>query len=325
MTAESNSEERLCLICLSATEGIGPASIARLADGARERGAPLAAVFDLPAEELEQEFGLGAQVAGIVASIGSPFERAEGVLDELDHSGGRAILRGAEQYPEKLDRHLGAAAPPVLFVLGEPAVLTRSCVAIVGSRRPSRAAERAARALAADLAAQGVTVVSGGAAGIDTAAHQGAVSTGATAVVPSGGVWRFTWRGIEQEDLRPDAWCVVGQFPPHEGWRRQYALIRNRTIVAASEAVAAFDPRDTGGTWHGCVTALSMRKPLFVCSSGEAHAQQRGLKRLVRRGAVALDPSHMPGASEFMQLVDEYQVPPGCAQVQLFDPLKGVG
>jgi predicted Rossmann fold nucleotide-binding protein DprA/Smf involved in DNA uptake len=113
-------------------------------------------------------------------------------------------------------------------------------------------------------------------------------------------------------------WCCIGQFPPHAGWQAAYALIRNRTIVALADAVVAFEPRDRGGTWHSSLNALQMRKPLFVVSAARRGARGRGLQRLVRLGAVALDPRIMPDPDEVDRLAAEYSPPPAVDQLPLF-------
>jgi predicted Rossmann fold nucleotide-binding protein DprA/Smf involved in DNA uptake len=112
--------------------------------------------------------------------------------------------------------------------------------------------------------------------------------------------------------------CCLGQFPPHAAWQAAYALIRNRSIVALAEAVVAFEPRDTGGTWHSSLNALQMRKPLFIVSSARRGARGRGLQRLVRLGAVALDPRVMPGPEEIDRLAADYSPPAELDQLPLF-------
>ena len=66
--------------------------------------------------------------------------------------------------------------------------------------------------------------------------------------------------------------------------------------MALSDAVVAFEPRDRGGTRHSSIAALQMGKALFVVSAAHQGAKGRGLKQLVRLGAVALDPDRMPDA-----------------------------
>ncbi|MHC4479754.1 MAG: DNA-processing protein DprA [Planctomycetota bacterium] len=314
-------EDDLCLIGLCATEGVGPATVARLREAARARRVALRAVVGLCCAELESEVGLTLSAARAVGGVEAPLLRGGSVLEQMVRIGGGVVLAGRRGYPEGLREALGAEAPPVLFLAGDASVLERPRVGIVGSRRPSRTAREAASLLARQLAAAGSTVVSGGARGIDTAAHAGALRSGGTAAVPALGVARFHPRGMGAP-AAGGSLCVVGQFPPQAGWRAGQALLRNRTIVALSEAVVAFEPRDVGGTWHSSITALRMRRPLFVASGSRRGAKGRGLRRLVRLGAVALDPARMPDPEALACLVAEYSPPPAPDQLSLFDALE---
>lgn len=318
-------EERLCLVGLCATADVGPASVVRLRQAARERGISLPEVSALPAEVLAGELGLPQSAARAVSSLRDPCKTGRSVVDRLTWAGLRVVTEDEAGYPLRLRRFLQDDAPPVLFVGGDAAVLDGPCVAMVGSRQPSRPAELAAGALAADLAACGSAVVSGGAQGIDSCVHEGAASAGSTCVVPAMGVCRFQWRGASSAELADAGWCVLGQFPPEAGWRTAHALMRNRTVVALSDAVVAFEPRDTGGTWHTSLWALRMRKPLFVVAPSRHGARGRGLTHLVRFGAVALDPGRMPDSAAFARLVADYQPVASPEQLPLFDASQAEG
>ena len=113
-----------------------------------------------------------------------PMQAAEAELHRIDRLGARCLFRGAAAYPVLLDQI--EAAPPMLIVKGDPALLARRAVAIVGARNASGAAVRFARMLAHDLGEQGWLVVSGLARGIDTAAHVGSIATGTAAVIAGG-------------------------------------------------------------------------------------------------------------------------------------------
>jgi len=313
------TDEELCLIALSAAEGVGPATVAALRRLAWQRGEPLHRLLTLPPEKIRAEADLAPGVTAALAQVGDARRRGRAVLGQAQRSGTRVVCIGRPDYPGRLTALLGNQAPPVLFLRGEPSLLDATCVAVVGSRRPTRWAVEAAQFLAGQLAEDGVTTVSGGAVGIDTAAHKAALLRGATAFVPPVGLGRFRWGGASWRRLPRGRWCIVGQFPPQSGWRTAQALMRNRTIVALSEAVVAFEPRDCGGTWHSATNALRMGKPLYVVSASQRGGKGRGLRRLVRMGAVALDPVRMPDAAAFQRMVAEYRVPPMPQQASLFD------
>ena len=310
-------DDRLCLLCAASCEAVGPVSLRRLAAGARRDKLALAAALGLGAAELAGRYGLARGPARALAALADPRARGLALLRELAAAGVRPVFEGELGYPLELLR-LGDSAPAVLFLAGDAGALEARRIAVVGSRTPTRAARAGAQSFAQTLARAGVTVVSGGARGIDMTAHAGALRGGATAAVPAMGVLRFEWAGCSPDAVRGGRWCVVGQFPPDSEWQTRQALMRNRTIAALADAVVAFEPRDCGGTWRTCLLALQMRKPLFLvtASSGACHA--RALVRLVRMGATALDPCSMPDAEEFAQLARDYEPVRGAAQTGLF-------
>mgnify|MGYP006277840869 CR=1 FL=1 len=318
MRHRTYSDDQLCLLALASTAGIGPATINKLAAAAGETDSSLCSLLDLDHRELTRRWDVPPGVARLVTGVDSPLLTANSLLDLLERANVHPVFRQEEGYPGKLAVFLDLSAPPVLFVAGNEHLLSRPCVAIVGSRRPSTVANRAAYRFACELARNGTVIVSGGARGIDTAAHQGAAEGGATAVVPPTGIVTFRWQGIDRSALGPENQCIVGQFPPRDRWRTRNALQRNHTIVALSDAVVGFEPRDHGGTWRGCCTALRMGKPLFVVTARSDPPHARGREKLVKSGAVALSPRHMPTAEEFQQLTAEYSSPAEPSQPDLF-------
>jgi DNA processing protein len=313
------TEHELCVAALSATEGVGPVTIAALIEVGREHAVPLRDLLALPGDELARRTGLPPDAARRAAGLESPSLAGRAVVERVRRLGADVLPAGRPGYPERLRELPGRQAPHVLFFRGDGSLLQRPCIAVVGSRRPSRKARLAADFLAAHQAGSGPVVVSGGARGIDAAAHRAALGKGATIVMPALGICGFRWSGIASPGSAEGRWCVVSAFPPAAPWDAAYALTRNSHIVALSDAVVAFDPRDRGGTWNSCMHALRMGRPLFVVTAARRGAKQRGQRRLVRRGAVALDPDCMPDAPAFARLVAGYRAPSPPAQDELFD------
>ena len=130
-----------------------------------------------PASELAREMGFGEKATRALAELVEGFDAAA-VLDHLGRKGFRAVTYADEAYPARLK--LAPDHPPALFVgegLGEGL-----SVAIVGSRRATRAGLETAEVLGRSLAARGACVVSGLAAGVDAAAHEGALAAGGRTV-----------------------------------------------------------------------------------------------------------------------------------------------
>jgi len=283
-----DDQTRCAMIALASARSVGPASIARLRQESERRAVPLSCIVSRPAAELHR-LGASAVAAGCIAEIDRPIQIGCDIRRRLAARGIAAVFFGEPKYPERISSRLGIHAPQVLFVLGDASLMRTPGIAVVGSRRPSRVCADAARRLTRELAAH-YTVISGGARGIDTLAHQSAVETGATLVCPPVGILRFT------APVRPGrSRCgIVGQFPPSAGWQNAQALMRNRTIVALADAVFAFDPRDRGGTWHSCRQAVALGIPLFVASECATPELTRGVSRLVAMGATRLEPTAMP-------------------------------
>ena len=127
--------------------------------------------------ELAREMGLGEKATRAFAGLAQGFDAAE-VLDHLSRKGFRAVTYDDEAYPARL--RLAPDPPPALFVGGE--LGEGLSVAIVGSRRASRSGLETAEVLGRALAARGACVVSGLAAGVDAAAHEGALAGGGRTV-----------------------------------------------------------------------------------------------------------------------------------------------
>jgi DNA processing protein len=171
------------------------------------------------------------------ADAGRDLERASAV-------GARLVVPGDEEWPEEQVRWLGV--PPLgLWVRGglDLRVVTGRSVAVVGSRASTAYGEHVAADLAADLAARGWTVVSGGAYGIDAAAHRAALAVGGlTVAVLANGVDGAYPRGhtallarIATEGL------VVSELPPGEQPTRSRFIERNRVIAALAVGTVAVE------------------------------------------------------------------------------------
>ena len=140
-------------------------------------GGDAACILGRPAPELAREMGLGERAARALVEVADGFD-ATAVLDRLARNGFGAVTYADEAYPARL--RLAPDPPPALFVGGEMG--EGPCVAIVGSRRATRSGLETAEVLGQALAARGTCVVSGLAAGVDAAAHEGALAAGGRTV-----------------------------------------------------------------------------------------------------------------------------------------------
>ena len=168
-------------------------------------------------------------------------------------------------------------------------------VAVVGSRRPTRGAFRYARRLAEDLAAAGVVVVSGGAIGIDGAAHRGALSAGGRtwAVAPTGHERCFpTSHAALFAEIARGPGAMIWPFPPRYRSRSAFHT-RNRVLVALSDSVVVVQAGCHSGALHAASCARRLNKPLWVVPTPPWVTGFEGSRRLLETGALALTSTHL--------------------------------
>ncbi|UCH84057.1 MAG: DNA-protecting protein DprA, partial [Candidatus Latescibacterota bacterium] len=140
-------------------------------------------------------------------------------------------------------------APPLLFFRGDFGVLDRRGVAIVGSRRPSARGAAFTRMLAAELAGRGILVTSGAAAGVDTAAHRGALEAGAATVAVVGTGLDIAYPVENKELLETIAvdGCVVSEQLMGTRPLKFVFPLRNRLISGISHVVVVVEAGDSSG------------------------------------------------------------------------------
>ncbi|MGC8784510.1 MAG: DNA-processing protein DprA [Armatimonadota bacterium] len=192
-----------------------------------------------------------------------------------------------EEYPLVLRSKLRQQAPVLLYGFGNPNLLQRGGLAIVGSRNTNEALLEAARRIANRCALQSWTVISGGAKGVDKAAMQGALEEGGTCVgVLAADLARTATLSALREYLLSDKLCLVSPYHPQSGFTAGNAMGRNKIIYALAEfALVVACEKDKGGTWAGAMENLRNRwTPLFVYT-GEGSPEDS--KALLSRGAYA--------------------------------------
>ncbi len=214
-------------------------------------------------------------------------------LRACDQHGTDITAPGDPAWPTGLAA-LGAAAPLVLFSQGDIGLLTRPLhakVAIVGSRAATAYGQHIAQQTAADLSAHGDTVVSGGAYGIDAAAHRGALTgPGRTVAVVAGGLDRYYPAGnatLLSEVARHGA--VVSEAPPGTAPSRARFLQRNRIIAATSGLTAVVEAAYRSGSLDTAHRAHNLGRAVAafpgpvtsVVSAGAHQAIAAGIARLV--------------------------------------------
>jgi len=281
MTATAGDlADRQALLLLAHMVEPGDRQVGRLV----RRWGPVEAVRKLvdASGGLRQQESLAARLTGV-----EPRE----VESRATACGARVVTRVDREWPSQLD-DLDAAAPYALWVAGagDLRLAALRSVAIVGARACSMYGEEVARSWSAELAAEGWTVVSGGAFGIDAAAHRGALAAGGvTACILAGGVDVPYPRAHDALIARiADEGLVVSESPPGEAVRRQRFLSRNRLISALTRATVVVEAAERSGTMATAQAAVAMNRPLLAVPGPVTSPASTGCHRMVRDGEAVL-------------------------------------
>jgi DNA processing protein len=281
-----------------------PGVDARRARALLERFGSVAAIAGAPAAELA---ACGLPPAA-VAALASPDEAAL-ARDRawLDADGRGLVVCGSEDFPPLLATL--PDAPAALFVQGRVDALHLPQVAIVGSRRPTPAGRALAFAFARELAAAGFAVTSGLAAGIDAAAHRGALAAGGRSIAVCGTgpdlVYPPGHAPLAAELAVSGA--VVTEFPTGVPPLPAHFPLRNRIISGLSLGVLVVEAAQRSGSLITARLAAEQGREVFALPGSVANPLARGCHRLIRDGAAlvedvaeivaALRPAALPAAA----------------------------
>lgn len=194
------------------------------------------------------------------------------------------VVPGDACWPSSFD-DLGPSAPNGLWVRGDPkALVAAPRVAIVGARASSAYGEHVAGELAGDLAASGAVIVSGGAYGIDGAAHRAAIGVGGSTVAfLAGGVDR-SYPAWHQDLLRRirEAGAVVSEPPCGTAPTKWRFLARNRLIAGLAHATVVVEAGWRSGSLNTAGHAAELGRPLGAVPGPVTSPSSAGCHRLLR-------------------------------------------
>ena len=198
--------------------------------------------------------------------------------------GAQLIVEGTDPYPPSLNDIKDA--PPLFWSIGNPEVLRRPMVAIVGARNASSLGMRMAKRLAKDLGTVGFVVVSGLARGIDRGAHEGALDTGTIAVM-AGGVDQIypsehtpLAKEIQIGGLR------IAEMPLGTSPQARHFPARNRIIAGLAQAIIVVEAAAKSGSLITATNALDYGREVMAVPGHPFDARGWGCNTLIRDGAV---------------------------------------
>jgi len=265
-------------LALNAVSGIGGVTARRLL----ERFGSVEAAFEAPDEELLAVPRFSHQMVARLRALS--LEALEEDLAALAEEGLQVLTWDDGGYPANL-RPL-PDAPPLLFMRGELCPSDAEAVAIVGTRRPSPTAAALAEMLAREFAGRGLTVVSGLALGVDTAAHRGALQAegGRTLAVPGSGLRAIhprTNRSLAEEIASRGA--LLSELQPDVPARGPNLMARGRIVSGLSRAVIVVEADERSGSLDTAAKARRQGRLVFAVPGSP------GTDALLTAGAEPLD------------------------------------
>jgi len=272
--------DKLPWLGLKSIPGVGLVLAQRLL---RRFGSP-AAVFQARLQDLVALKGISPAIAQAIRGF-RDWDKLEGQLVRLKSAGVEMVTQEDPRFPVRL---LEIPYPPLyLFIKGTLTAADGLAVAIVGTRGASYYGLKACRRLAGALAARGVTVVSGLARGIDTAAHQGALEmSGRTFAVLGCGldvVYPPENRKLYQEI--PEHGALVSEFPLGTPPDARNFPIRNRIISGLALGVVVIEAGVSSGTAITVRCALDQNREVFAVPGPIDSPTSLGPHRLIQEGA----------------------------------------
>jgi DNA processing protein len=264
--------ERFARLRLARTDQVGPVTFRQLLDrfGTAERA--LEALPDL------------IRRGGAHGHAVPPVERIEAELEAGERAGARLIMVGDADYPAML-----AAVdppPPLLWTLGDPTLMARPCIAVVGARIASAGGQRIARGLSQQLGEAGHVVVSGLARGIDAAAHTGALPTGTVAVLGGGVDDVYPPDNADLHAQIVEQGCVVSESPMGARAQAKDFPRRNRIISGLSRGVIVVEAELRSGSLITARLAGEQGRDVFAVPGSPLDPRSRGPNELLRQGAI---------------------------------------
>jgi DNA processing protein len=255
------------------SENVGPRTFRQLVN--RYGGAQAAL------EALPELFSRSAQ--GRRIRIAEPDE----IWRELERSsalGVRFVVASDPEYPPLLQEI--DSAPPIIAVRGAASILSRPCVAIVGSRNASAAGLTFAERLAQGLARENYVIVSGLARGVDHAAHRASIETGAIAVLAGGHARPYPAEHAPLiERIVESGGAVVTEMPLEWEPRGRDFPRRNRIVSGLSLGVAVVEAARRSGSLITARFAAEQGREVFAVPGSPLDPRSEGTNDLLRQGA----------------------------------------
>jgi DNA processing protein len=273
-------EPREAFVALNMIDHVGPVRVRQLL----QHFGDAVSILKASKQQLLHVHGIGEDTADAIANWEKTVDLAA-ELKRCEEFGCRPVTQDDEEYPELLRQIYDP--PLVLYVKGTLARNDKNGVAMVGSRQTTHYGIEVARKLGYQLAYIGVTVVSGGARGIDTAAHQGALSAkGRTICVLGTGInIVFPPENGELFERISASGAVVSQYPFNRKADKQSFAIRNRIVAGMTLGTVVVEANLTSGALITSNFATEYGRQVFAVPGRIDSPRSKGCHDLIKKGA----------------------------------------
>lgn len=309
-------DSREALVALNMIEHVGPVRVRQLL----EHFGDAAAVLTASKSQLLQVRGIGEDTAEAIENWEKSVDLT-GELKRIEDFGCHIVIQTDTEYPELLRQIYDP--PIVLYVKGALSSKDKNAVAMVGSRMTTHYGIETARKLAYQLAYVGVTVVSGGARGIDTAAHQGAMAAkGRTiSVLGTGPNIVFPPENRELFERIAANGAVITQYPFNRKADKQSFAIRNRIVAGMTLGTVVVEANLTSGALITSNFAVEYGRQVFAVPGRIDSPRSKGCHDLIKKGAKLCE-SAEDILSEFEYLFPTSNKPPSPGETGVLPALE---
>jgi len=280
---------RILAINLLACPEIGRATVRKIVDGFGS----LEPLLSNSPECVSEKCGINIEKARLACErVGTG--PGETVMETCRREGFRLYVYGEADYPALLSEIYDP--PAVIYCEGELKQSDYNSVAVVGTRKASQYGKAAARFISSGLAARGITVVSGCAAGIDAVAHRGAIEAGGrtVAVLGSGLKKRYPVCNVELMKNISLSGAVISEFGPDEEAVPHNFPQRNRIVSGLSLGTVIIEAPERSGALITASLALDQGREVYAVPGTIFSRRSRGCLELIKSGARPLtDPEEI--------------------------------
>ena len=309
-------DSREALVALNMIEHVGPVRVRQLL----EHFSDAAEILKASKSQLLHVRGIGDDTAESIANWEKSVDLA-GEMKRIADFGCHVVIQADEEYPASLREIYDP--PVVLYVKGGLNTKDKNAVAMVGSRQTTHYGIETARKLAYQLAYVGVTVVSGGARGIDTAAHQGALAAKGRTVCVLGTGINIVFPP-ENNDLFArvaENGAVITQYPFNRNADKQSFAIRNRIVAGMTLGTVIVEADLHSGALITANFATEYGRQVFAVPGRIDSPRSKGCHDLIKKGAKLCEGAE-DILSEFEYLFPSSNRPPSPGETGVLPALE---